>query len=220
MASQRCKNKNLRPFAGTNLATLALQTFSKSREISNLYYAAHEEELIKCAEPFHRVKLIRRTRESAYGEDIPSVLDYVKDVKEETIAFINTSTPFLELETFDSALRYFKLNPHKSMMPAFPTHVWYFNADGNLMNADPAALLGNSKMLKPVYRSCSAFIIAKKQRILREHTYWSLVKDDPHIFEIPENQALDIDTEWDFQVAETLYLQRRSTSKLNAVPTS
>ncbi len=208
LASQRCKNKNLRPFAGTNLATLALQKFSKSQEISNLYYAAYEEELVKCVEPFRRVKLIRRTRESAYGEDIPSVLDYVKDVKEETIAFINTSTPFLERETFDNALRYFKSNPHRSMMPAFATHAWYFDADGNLMNADSEALKANTKMLKPVYRACSAFIIVNRQRILNDHTYWSLTKDDPHLYAIEEEEAVDIDTELDFQIAEALYKLR------------
>ena len=208
MASQRCKNKNLRPFAGTNLATLALQKFSKSQEISNLYYAAYEEELIKCVEPFQRVKLVRRTRESAYGEDIPSVLSYVKDVREDVIAFINTNTPFLELETFDNALRYFKKHAHKSMMPAFATHVWYFDAEGNLMNNDPAALKANTKMLKPVYRSCSAFVIANRQRILKEHTYWSLTKDDPHVYVIEESEAFDIDTELDFQIAEVLYKLR------------
>jgi CMP-N-acetylneuraminic acid synthetase len=77
------------------------------------------------------------------------------------------------------------------------------------MNNDPNALKANTKMLKPVYKACSAFIIAHKSRILNENTYWSLTKDDPHIYAIDESEAVDIDTELDFQIAERLYQLRK-----------
>ena len=208
LASQRCKRKNLRPFGDTNLTSLALAKFSKSNEISNLYLAAYEDELRKCAEPFPNVKVVQRSRESAYGEDIPSVMTYLKDVGEEVVAFIDTCTPFLLLATFDEAVRYFKQHSFKSMMPAYGTYAWYFDSEGNLMNNDPNALKANTKMLKPVYKACSAFIIAHKSRILNENTYWSLTKDDPHIYPIDETEAVDIDTELDFQIAERLYQLR------------
>lgn len=212
-ASRRCKNKNLRPFANTNLTVLALEKFTKSKQVSSLYFAAYEDELIRLAEPFAGVTIVRRTRESAYGEDIPTVLSYVKDVKEDVIAFINTSTPFLELQTFDNAVACFKQNPAKSMIPVYATYGWYFDVQGRLINDDPAALKANTKMLKPIYRSSSAFVIASKSRILKEHTYWSLTPGDPSIYPIDEIEAFDIDTELQFQIAEALYKLRSADSR-------
>jgi CMP-N-acetylneuraminic acid synthetase len=207
-ASERCKRKNLRPFGDTNLTVLALKKYVRSTEISNLYLAAYEEELISMAEPFERVTVIRRTRESAYGEDIPTVLNYVSSVKEDTIAFINTSTPFLKLETFDNALKEFRTNSYRSMMPVFATYAWYFDETGKPINNDLSALRANTKMLKPIYRSSSAFVVASKSRILNEHTYWSLTPGDPSIYPIDEVEAFDIDTEVQFRLAEALYKLR------------
>lgn len=212
-ASERCKRKNLRPFANTNLTLLALAKFVKSKEISNLYFAAYEEELISMAEPFKRVTVIRRTRESAYGEDVPTVLSYVSSVEEDIIAFINTSTPFLKLETYDAALRHFKSSRYRSMMPAYATSAWYFDEAGKLINVDSAALKANTKMLKPIYRSSSAFVVANKSRILKEHAYWSLTPGDPGIYPIDEIEAFDIDSELQFQIAEVLYKLRSADNR-------
>lgn len=215
-ASQRCRNKNLRPFGKSNLTKLALEKYSRSSESSTVYLAAYERELIDCTKPFKNVEVIERSRESAYGEDLPTVLNYVSSVKEEIIAFVNTSTPFLALETFDNALRHFKSSSYRSMMPAYATHGWYFDEKGNLINSDPAALEANTKMLKPIYRSSSAFVVASKSRIINEHTYWSLTPGDPGIYPIDEMEAFDIDTEVQFQVAEGLYKLRNTHNRRDA----
>ena len=205
LASQRCKRKNLRPFAGSNLVSIALGKFSKSKEITRLYFAAYEEELIGRAKEFDGVTIVRRTKESAYGEDIPTVLSYVHNIKEEFVAFVDTSTPFLRLETFDRAMDYFRRNSFKSMMSVSPTYNWYFDDQHNLLNKDPNVLGGNTKMLQPLYKASAAFLVANRERILKEHTYWSLTKDDPALYVIDEREAFDIDTESDFELAEVLY---------------
>ena len=205
MASQRCKNKNLRPFAGTNLVSIALGKFTQSKEISRLYFAAYEDQLVDCAKTFKGVNIIRRNRESAYGEDISTVMSYLRDIGEEFVVFIDTSTPFLKSETLDAALKLFRQNDFKSMMPVSATYNWYFDDEHNLLNKDAKALGGNTKMLKPIYKTSAAFLVANRRRILEEQTYWSLSKDDPHLYVIDEQEAFDIDTETDFQIAEVLY---------------
>lgn len=205
LASERCTRKNLRPFGNTNLTTLALSKFVKSKEISNLYLAAYEGELLECAKRFKDVKIIKRNKESAYGEDFATVLNYITEIEEEFIININSCCPFFTVETLDKAVKFFKEHNHSSMIAVYPTYGWYFNEGGLLINDDENAIKANSKMLKPIYKHSCAFVLFDKARALKEQKYWSFKKDDPHLFVIDEEEAFDIDTELDFKIAEVLY---------------
>jgi CMP-N-acetylneuraminic acid synthetase len=94
-------------------------------------------------------------------------------------------------------------------MSVSATYNWYFDDQHNLLNKDAKALGGNTKMLKPLYKASAAFLVANRERILKEHTYWSLTKDDPSLYVIDEREAFDIDTELDFQIAGVLYTLSR-----------
>src|SRR5437660_640709 len=100
--SERCKNKALRPFGDTTLTRLALEKFSQSQAVDTLYFAAHEEELLAVAADFPRVRIIRRSRASAYGEDAPTIYDFMNEISEPVIATLNACCPFLRIATYDT----------------------------------------------------------------------------------------------------------------------
>ncbi len=213
LSSQRCKRKNLRSFGNTNLTILALKKFVRSKELANLYFYAYEDELIDIAKPFKKVKILNRSKKSAYGEKFIEVHDYLNVLNEDAIVSINSCCPFFSVETLDKAVRYFKEHDYLSMIPAYPTYGWYFNSQGKIINDDENAVNGNSKFLKPVYKNSCCFVLFNRERALKEHTPWSFQKDDPHLFVIDEEEAFDIDTELDFKIAEAIHNQRLRNQK-------
>jgi CMP-N-acetylneuraminic acid synthetase len=206
--SVRCKNKALRPFGATTLTRLALEKFSRSEACDTLYFAAHEEELIAVARDFPRVRIIRRSRASAFGEDAVTIYDFMREIEEPVIASLNACCAFLRIETFDRAIREYVAKGYRSIMPVVATQEWYFDAGGRPLGVGDNAVI-NTKQLPVIYRASHPFQVYNRESFLRDYRIWHLEPDDPHLFEIPEDEALDIDTELQFELAQALYVSRR-----------
>lgn len=208
VSSTRCLRKMVRPFADTTLATLALEKVVRNRNLDAVYVAVHEDELIDAAKRFPGVRLIRRSRQSAFGEDMRSIYDFMEQISEPVIAVINACCPFTKPETLDAAVDEFIASGANSMLPVCETKEWYFDTTGRCINKpDPSVM--NSKTLPPVYRAAHAFTLFWKDRFLVDYKVWSLEPGDPKLFVIAEDESLDIDTEHQFEMAEALYRQRR-----------
>jgi len=208
VSSTRCQRKMVRPFADTTLAALALEKVGRSRALDTVYVAVHEDELVDAASRFANVRLIRRSRTSAFGEDMRSIYDFMDQITEPVIAVVNACCPFTKAETLDAAVDEFLASGAHSMLPVFETKEWYFDTSGNCLNKpDPSVM--NSKTLPPVYRAAHAFTLFWKDRFLEDYRVWSLEPGDPRLFVIAEDESLDIDTEHQFEMAEALYRQRR-----------
>ncbi|MGE0040271.1 MAG: hypothetical protein AB7H88_04100 [Vicinamibacterales bacterium] len=205
--SVRCRNKMLRPFGDTTLVRLALETISQSQELDVIYFAAHEEEFIEIAADFPRVQVIRRSRESAYGEDAPTIYDFMDAIEEPLIASMNACCPFLRTETFDAAVRVFKAKGYNSVLAAIESGEWYWDEHGRPLNSTDPSII-NSKMMPKVYRSGHAFLLFNKAEFLKDYRVWSLQPDDPHLFPIAPEEAIDINSEFEFDLAEAYYISR------------
>jgi CMP-N-acetylneuraminic acid synthetase len=197
----------LRPFGGTTLARLALETITRSREVDTVYFAAHEEELLAIASEFPSVRIIRRTRESALGEDARTIWNFLEEVEEPIIAKINACCPFLRTETYDEAIREFRAGDHVSLLPVVESREWYFDEQGRPLNAPDPSII-NSKVMPIVYRYGHAFTLFHKDRFLKDYRVWSFQPGDPHLRVIAPEEAIDINTELEFEVAEALYVAR------------
>lgn len=209
--SQRCKNKMLRNFAGTNLISLALEKHSKPSDVFKLYFAACEPELIEIGQKYNNT-IIKRSEESVKSERIEVIMDYMKHIPEKTVMFINSCHPFLTMETLESAVEQFKSKKAISMTSVVKTHTWYYFMDGRPINfLDPTN--PNTKTTEPLYQIAQAFHIFDKERFLKHHYYWAHEKNDPCFFEISEKEAIDIDTELDFVRAESLYIREKGVQR-------
>ncbi len=209
VGSQRCKNKMLRNFGDTNLISLALEKFSKPTNAFTLYFAAFEPELIEIGEKYN-CTIIKRNRESAEGERIEVVMNYVVQIPEETIIVINACHPFMTFETIERAARFFEEQRFLSMTSVVKSHTWYYFMDGRPINfLDPTNI--NTKTTEPLYQVAHVFHIFNKERFLKHHYFWNHEQNDPYFFEVPEEEGIDIDTELDFERAEALYIQRKQT---------
>jgi CMP-N-acetylneuraminic acid synthetase len=207
LQSVRCPNKALRPFGGTTLTRLALEKLAQSEAADTMYFVAHEDELLDLARDVPRIRVIRRTRDSALGEDARTIYDFMPQIEEPVIATLNACAPFLRIATYDRAIREFVASGARSLLPIVETQEWYFDADGRPLNVPDASII-NSKMIAKVYRATHPFIIYYKDNFLADYHVWHFAADDPRLFQVPDDEAIDIDTEFQFEVADALYQAR------------
>lgn len=203
LGSQRCKNKMLRDFAGTNLVTIALEKFSRSNSSFKLYFAAYEEELLDVGRQFPCV-LLKRNEESANGERIEVVMNYLSEIPEKYVVFINACCPFLSLEDIESAIEEFNKVGAASLTAVTRTHTWYYREDGTPINfLDPTDL--NTKNSTQLLAVTHGIHIFDRERFLEHGYFWNHSEKDPVFFEISHEASLDIDTEMDFRIAEAYF---------------
>jgi len=202
--SQRCKNKMLRNFANTDLISLALKKFSSISKYP-LYFATYEPELITIGNNYN-CKIIKRDQASAKSDKIEVVMNYLNQIAEPSIMFLNPCHPFLTIETVERAIQHYFATQAKSMTSVIKAKTWYYFEDGRPINfTDPTNL--NTKATKPLIQVAHAFHIFDKERFIKNNYFWTHEEKDPIFFEIPEIEAIDIDTELDFKKAEALFIQ-------------
>ncbi len=218
LSSERCPRKMLRSFGGTTLIDVALDKFASELSVP-LYFAVHDEELLdKYVEHRRRTDygfiLIRRNKESAASDDVKVVLNYLKDIEEDYILWINPCHAFLTLDTVEAALKHFHsllvgAPSPVSMTSVTFTHSWYYRVDGDPINfRDPTQL--DTKRSPPLIEVAHAFHIFHRQQFLDRGCFWMNRRfDDPYFYIIPTEEALDIDTELDFEIAEALWRHRK-----------
>ncbi|MEE9118714.1 MAG: hypothetical protein V3U02_09010, partial [Calditrichia bacterium] len=205
--SQRCKNKMLREFAGSNLVSIALEKFSVKSKPFKLYFAAYEEELLDIGRKYD-CHIIERDEVSSRGEKIETVMNYMSQISEDYVMFINACCPFLTIDTLERAIHCFDENKALSMTAVVKSHTWYYFQDGRPINfLDPTNL--NTKTTEPLYAVTHAFHIFNRKRFIENHYFWTNKKKDPYLFEIPDKEAIDIDTELGFRIAESLYMSEQ-----------
>ena len=81
----------------------------------------------------------------------------------------------------------------------------------NKFNGPPQLLIGlDTRLIEPLYEAAHSIYMwsADYMKNSPDYSRWSFTKNDPFLYEIPPEEAFDIDYSWQFAVAEALYKQR------------
>ena len=204
MNSQRCKNKMLRNFASSSLFEIQLDKMTKLSQNSdhNFYCAVGEEPFYKVLKNYKNIKIINRNEKSVNADLIEDVFNYLKDISEETICFVNACAPLLGHNTLSKALqKYYELKL-TSLTTVLEKKTWYFDDAYKPINDNSAC---NTKILSPFFECTHNFHIFKKKYFTKNKKYWSNQKNDPYLFNVNLLESLDIDTEEEFLQVEKIY---------------
>ena len=118
----------------------------------------------------------------------------------------HSTNPLLKPETVSRAI--------KSFLAGYPTRDSLFSVtrlqtrlydkDGNAINHNPRELI-QTQDLPPVYEENSCMYIFNRENLIANR---HRIGDRPLMFEIPRIEAVDIDEESDFQIANILMRMR------------
>lgn len=213
--STRVENKMTRKiWFGHSLFSIYLKKFESLMKMEGTPFSEivmaicpEDKELWKMASKSN-VPVIQRDKNSVTGlKKISELLSFLKkyEKKYNYVMIVNGCLPFLKVETIIKAGEFFNNHPFsESMISAVKRHNWYWNDRGQIINEkDPKEMA--TQLTPPIYETIHTFHTAPIKRILKENVYWKMRPNDPSLFEIDDPiECLDIDTEIDFKICETL----------------
>jgi CMP-N-acetylneuraminic acid synthetase len=116
----------------------------------------------------------------------------------------HSTNPFLTAQTIDGAVSQFHAEAVDSLFSATPEHARYWWEADRPVNHDPAVLL-RTQDLPPLYLENSCIYIFKREAFLAEGNRLTRRRA---LFPMSSLEALDIDTEEDWDLAAALYAGR------------
>lgn len=199
--STRMPGKNLAPFAGQPLFE---HFFSKldDHPFDEIVVDTDNDAVAAAALDRgwrHLVRPPELLADEATGNEL--LLHVASKVEADVYFQLFVTAPLLKSETIAAAHAKLLSSPdHDSIFTVVPIHSWFW-FDGRPVNYDPHRLLP-SQHNKPVIRETTGLYGIRADALEREQ---ARIGTRPLMFEVDEVEAIDVDTELDFRLAEFLW---------------
>ena len=205
--SQRVKNKSIRKFHDTNLLEHKIKQLKSIKEISKIILTTDSDEAKKIGNSYGIIVI---DRFGYYASSECNNSDFFRYIAEQTniddnfLMYTPVTSPFVSNETICKVIKLFRENTeYDSIIPVqiIKHHMWL---DGTPLNYD---LLNapNTQDLPNIYAlSYACSIISRNDQI----TYSNLCGKKPLFYELSQFENIDIDTMYDFELAQMLYKEK------------
>lgn len=201
--SERIINKNIRKFNGKPLYHWIIESLLASEYIKKIYINTDSKYIISEApRMFERLEIIERP-ENIRG-DFVSMNDIIaydlSKINNEYFLQTHATNPLLETKTINRAIEtFFALQANDSLFSVNKLNSRLYDADGKAINHSPH-ILARTQDLAPIYEENSNLYIFSKKSFAKKH---NRIGESPFLFEMNIIEAIDIDIEEEFRMAET-----------------
>jgi len=209
--SERVPGKNYRPFGdGRPLFHHMLDALAGCPEIDRVVIDTDSPTIKEdCAHRYPDVVVLDRPQRLVSGmtpmNDV--LLHDVIEVDSEFYLQTHATNPLLSSETLRRAIRtFFDSYPgHDSLFGVTRVQTRFWDSDGRAVNHDPDTLI-RTQDLPPLFEENSCVYIFRGETLRKSH---NRIGKRPYLFEIDRLEAVDIDDEADFEIAEFLFERKR-----------
>lgn len=204
--SERVPNKNMREFNGQPLCSVMLDKLDASNLICQVIVNT-DSNLIKnyIESRYDKVKIVERPLELR-GHDVSmnKIIDYdISQFPADLYLQTHSTNPLLGVETITAAIERFIENKsnNDSLFSVTRFQTRFYTENGEALNHDPGVLI-KTQDLPLLYEENSCIYIFTKEAFEKNKRR---IGDNPILFEIDQLEAIDIDVEEEFVLAEKLY---------------
>jgi CMP-N-acetylneuraminic acid synthetase len=207
--SQRVPGKNYRPLAGKPLFQHILETLNAVPEIDTVIVDTDSEPVMEGVRRLHPdVKLIARPAHLR-ADDVPMndiLLHDTAQVQADFYLQTHSTNPLLKPETISRAIQLLITNypNYDSLFSVTRLQTRLYFQDGRAINHNPLELI-QTQDLPPVYEENSCIYIFTRENLERKR---HRIGNKPLMFEIPADEAWDIDEELDFEICD-FFMRKR-----------
>ena len=216
--SVRVKNKMLKPFNDSCLFEIALQKVLKSKVIpkENFYVSVLDDEFNDIANK-HKISIFHRSQESTVEPvELPVVFGWHNKLPKpyKYWVTINGCNPLLSIDTIDRFVESFLNSDSNGAFGVFEKKTFLFNNDGIMLNKffgeDKYLATLETKYVETCYEAAHSLYAGTMEDISNE-IYTGTFKEagNPEFFIMDEIECFDIDWPFQFEIAETMYKQRK-----------
>ena len=202
--SERVPNKNLRICAGKPLFLWVLETLLASNQVSKIIVNTDSKEIASVAK--FSSNILVHMRPTTLRGDMVSMNEIIKydlsQEKGEHFLQTHATNPLLTTATLDQAISkyHYSLSEHDSLFSVTNMQTRLYDYQYKPINHDPAKLI-RTQDLDPIYEENSNFFIFSRSSFQKHHRR---IGETPILYPMNKYEALDIDTEEDFTVAEAI----------------
>ena len=206
--SERVRGKNYRPLGGRPLFHHITETLLAVPSIATVVIDT-DSDLIKedARSHFPSVRIVDRPEHLRDGmtpmNDV--LLNDVRQIDADLFLQTHSTNPLLRAETVAAAIERLLGDPDRDSLfgvTRLQTRLW--SADGEPINHDLNVLL-RTQDLPPVYEENSCVYLFTREGLEQRG---NRIGERPILFEIPRDEAWDIDEEIDWQIVEALHADR------------
>jgi CMP-N-acetylneuraminic acid synthetase len=209
--SERVAGKNYRLFAGEPLYRRILSTLLSCKEIHAVVIDTDSDAIAEdTSKAFPSAMLYRRPNHLCGGmtpmNDV--LLNTVQQIDADFYLQTHSTNPLLSSKSLSGAIKAFSTQPLKYdslfSVTRLQTRLW--NPNTEPLNHDPLNLQ-RTQDLEPLFEENSCMYLFSRHSLEK---FGSRIGTRPLMFEIDKLEALDIDDEQDFILAEALYIQSQT----------
>ena len=205
--SERVPKKMIKSFNETTLTDLVIEKLVKSNiPNSQIYFAAHELELIEIAKEYP-INIFKRSYESAnIDKGIQVLFEWWDKLPYKYVVMVSGCNPFLKIKTIENFTQKFINSKHSGLFSVIEKKNYFWDKKGNMLNKWPKDQdLLNTKAVEKTYEAAHCLYGSKLDSIGKGYWVGSWKKkNDPVLFKVDEIESFDIDYEWQFNLAKQM----------------
>ena len=210
LSSQRIPEKMIKPFAETTLFDLAIKKVASSDFIpkENFFLSIYEDQLIEIAEKYE-TNVFLRSEKSARSEGTPmtEMYEWWDKLPFKYCVLVNGCAPFMKTETIDGFVRAYMNSDSDGMFGVMEKKNYFWNKESELLTPWPAGqACTNTKVVEKTYEAAHCLYAGRMDLI--EKGIWMGDFNKPgdiELYAMEEEECLDIDYPWQFELREALY---------------
>lgn len=206
--SERVPNKNFRPFNadGESLLEIAINKLKKVNQIDHIYISTNKKDLkIK-----NDSKITTLIRDNTYcnnvipwSDVIFNVASSIPESKSTIVLWCHTTNPLFNL--YEEAINKFLSSRNKgfnSLVAVEKLKEFIVDEKGMPWNYMYGIWHKYSQDLPNLYKIVGSLFINNLDD-MKKNRY--VINSNPFLFEVDSKYAIDIDTEWEFKLAQKMY---------------
>ena len=212
--SERVPGKNIRELCDRPLFHWILDALNESNVVDEIIINTDSVEIAESARKHFDVTIHMRPDylSNLQSDEAYQIMAYDLD-RTEGEYFIQThsTNPLLKPKTIKEAVEVFfkQVAQHDSLFSVTPLQTRLYNHDFNALNHDPKNMI-KTQNLPNIYEENSCIYVFSRNSFTENK---NRIGAKPYLFSIDRHEAVDIDDEFDFLLAETLMQDRISKTR-------
>lgn len=200
--SRRLKNKNIAPFAGTNLLLYKIEQLKKVKEIDEIVVSSDSETMLTMAE-YAGVKTHKRAKEfcdeksKTFGEVVSHIC---REIDAEHIVWATCTAPLVFPDEYSKSIQIYKEKLNEGFdslmsVEVFKRYLWDENGP---INYELGIKHVPSQQLPELYFVTDGILIAPREKMIEWNYFHG---PNPYKYKLDKRASIDIDDGLDLAVA-------------------
>lgn len=210
LSSTRVKGKMLRNFNNSSLFEIAVKKILNSKIIpkKNFFVSVWEPELREVANKLG-ANIFNRSEKSSKAENsLQELFEWHDILPYKYVVLINPCLPFLSIKTIDNFVEKYINNDYDGMFGVIKMKDYFWDKNGNMTTYMSEERCMNTKVVDMCYKAGHCLYASRMDSIKDNKFMGTYTKNDPVLFPIEESECIDIDYEWEFEMAEAYHRKK------------